>query len=171
MLINSASFWGLCIWLTHSNINNANSPTSGRCPPHFKIFTPVKTVAFSPAFLPYQTYQWVINSECFLYKSNWNLGNCLPKHGSHTYPIDKNMPLTFWLMWLSLFLFLWLFFPLKFHWRYWKVLSVIWQMFNELSAKHEKQAWNICQFCTRLLLHNTSLSIAHKNIMQGMWCK
>ena len=29
---------------------------------------------------------------------------------SHTYPIDKEMSLTFWLMWFSLFLFLWLFF-------------------------------------------------------------
>ena len=54
------------------------------------------------------------------------------QNDSHTYTIDKDMPLTFWLMWLSLFLFLWLFFSLKFHLRYRKVLSVIWQIFYEL---------------------------------------
>ena len=38
--------------------NNANSPASCRCHPHFCHLHPlVKTVTFSPTFLSYQTYQ------------------------------------------------------------------------------------------------------------------
>ena len=65
--------------------NNANSPASCRCHPHFCHLHPlVKAVTFSPTFLSYQTYQWVMHCKCcFLCKSNWNLGNCLPKLQSH----------------------------------------------------------------------------------------
>ena len=66
--------------------NNANSPASGGYTCILKFFTCLskQLYTFSPAFLLYQTYQWVMNSErCFLCKSNSNLGNCLPKLQSH----------------------------------------------------------------------------------------
>ena len=66
--------------------NNANSPASGRCHLHFKVFTYLsKQLPFHlHAFLLYQTYQGVMNSECcFLCRSYWILGNWLPKLQSH----------------------------------------------------------------------------------------
>ena len=99
--------WQNCLQYEHIN-NDTNSPALGKCHPYFKVFSRLsKQLPFhlQLPFLPYQTHQWVMNSKCcFLCKSNRNL-----KTGfqccSHTYPIHKDMPLTFWFMWVSLFLF------------------------------------------------------------------
>ena len=94
---------------------------------------------------------WIVNAVFF--ESQLEIWETAFQNCSHTYPIDKDRPLTFWLKWLSLFLFLWLLFitgiPLL---RYCTVPSAIWQIFYELSqlatceirTKHEAQAWNIC---------------------------
>ena len=111
--------------------NNANSPASGGCHPHFKVFTRLsKQLPFHSHFCPIRHInEWSIVNAFFT--SQVEIWETAFQNSSHTYSIDKDMPLTFWLMWLSLFLFLWLFFPLKFQWRYRKVLSVIWQIFYE----------------------------------------
>ena len=83
-------------------------------PAFWSLHPPFKTVTFSPAFLPYQTYQWVMIVNSVFFASQIETWETAFHNCSHIYPTDKNMPSTFWLVWLSLFLFLWLFFRLKF---------------------------------------------------------
>ena len=56
--------------------------------------------------------EWIVNAVFFA--SQIEIWETAFQNCSHTYPIDKDMSLKFWLIWLSLFLFQWLFFPLKF---------------------------------------------------------
>ena len=70
--------------------------------------------AYQSFFLPYQTYYRVMNGEHCVFAIQIEILETAFQHCSHTYSIGKDMPLTFCLMWVSLFLFLWLFFPLKF---------------------------------------------------------
>ena len=100
--------------------NNANSPTSSGC-----HHPPVKTVTFFTCI--YQTYQWVMIVNTVFFASQIEIWETAFHDCNHIYPIDKDMPLTFWLVWLSLFLFLWLFFPLKF--------SFLWVTITFLSQK------------------------------------
>ena len=95
--------WGNYLQYEHIN-NDTNSPALGKCHPYFKVFSRLsKQLPFhlQVPFLPYQTHQWVMNSKCcFLCKSNRNLKTAF-QCCSHTYPIHKDMPLTFWFMWVS----------------------------------------------------------------------
>ena len=97
---------------------------------------------------------WIVNTVFFA--SQLEIWETVFQNCSHTYPIDKDMLLTFWHS-FSLIVFFFTGIPLL---R--SVPSAIWQIFYELSqlatceirAKHEAQAWNICQFCTRLQCDN-----------------
>ena len=94
---------------------NANSLTSGGRHPHFKGFTRLsKQLPFLLHFYltKHINEKWIVNTVFFA--NQIEIWDTVFQKCSHTYPIDKDMSLTFWLMWLSLFVFLWLFFPLKF---------------------------------------------------------
>ena len=100
---------------------------------------------------------------------------------SHTYPIDKDMSfidiLTY--MWLSLFLFLWLFLPLKF--ICWGIAQCQVQydkyftsFYNQQPVKLQKSMWNELEMFVNFARGYCliiSLSLAHKNITHRMWCK
>ena len=111
--------------------NNANSTASGRCHPHFKIFTRMsKQLPFHPhfCFTKHINEWWRVNAVSFA--SKIEIWETAFRSISHTCPIDEDMPLTFWLVWLSLFLFLWLFFSTELLlFRYRTVSSATWQIF------------------------------------------
>ena len=142
---------------------NANSLTSGGRHPHFKGFTRLsKQLPFLLDFYltKHINEKWIVNTVFFA--NQIEIWDTVFQKCSHTYPIDKDMSLTFWLMWLSLFLFLWLFF----HWNSLVKVShsakcnmtnILWVFVISNLWNHSK-AWepasNICQFCTRVLCDN-----------------
>ena len=111
---------------------------------------------FRPHFLAYQTYSWVMNHELsFLGTSNWHSGNCLrklqpqlPKHS-----INKDKTLTIWLENLPN-----------------AILEIFYEFFiicDLSNNKNEKQVWTIFNIARDYSVIS-GLSLAHKNIMQGM---
>ena len=124
------------------NCNNANSPASGGCHLHFKVFTCLsKHLPFHPRFCltKHINEQGTVNA--VFSASQIEIWETAFQNCSHTYPIDKDMPLTFWLMWPSLFLFLWWFFSTELLLlRYRTVPSVIWQNISDLW--NNSIAWN-----------------------------